>query len=90
MAPKLLTHLTRVSFVVLCVLVLTRVPLSGYAAEAAFSGVIVEETVMLMTAVVPHAVEDIQASTRSLLPIDIFVGTDNSHSCVVEHSVLRL
>jgi len=89
MAPKLLTCLTRVSFVVLCVLAFTRVPLSGFAAEAAFSSVIVEETVMMMTAVVPHAVEEI-AATRSLPPVDIFVGTDNSHSCLIEHSVLRL
>ena len=90
MAPRLLTHLVRVSFVVLCVLVLTRVPRAGFAAETAFSGVIVEETVMLMTAVVPYASEEIAASTRSLLSINSFVGTDNSHTHPIEHPILRL
>ena len=90
MAPKLLTHLARLSFVVLCVLVLTRVPRAGFAAETVFSGVIVEEAVMLMTAVVPHVVEEIAASTRSLLSINNFVGSDNSHSNPIEHPILRL
>jgi len=73
----------------MCVLVLTRVPRTGFAAEAAFSRLIVEEAVMLLTAVVPHTVEEIAASTRSL-PTNSFVGTDNSHTRQIEYSILRL
>jgi hypothetical protein len=80
----------RVTFALACAIVLTRLPLVGFAEDAWSSSITVEHEIGLVANVDHHSVDGIVGSATIVCFFTALIGSVSSPTHPAEHSILRL
>jgi hypothetical protein len=90
MFPMLLRRSSRIVFALLCVLVLTRMPLVCSAEESAVTSVKIEEGVAVAADVTPRTVEILPPAPSSVFAPHVNADARETNTRLIEYSILRL